>query len=81
MNEQFWIRIIVRVLGAVGMFYVLWHWLHIYHRTGNVHFAHGSLWKLVVEIGLMLLGVYMLRGAPLFVKFISPKDKNGNGQN
>ena len=74
MNERLWITNIIRFIGITGMFYVVRHWFAFYHKYGHVHFNRTGIWKLVAEICLMFIGVYMLRGAPLLVKFISPKD-------
>ena len=77
MKERFWITVFIRVAGLLGMLRVVHHWARLYHvQNGNVHFDRAHFWTLIFEICLMLVGVYMVRGAPLFVRLIAPKDKD-----
>jgi hypothetical protein len=63
----------------LGILYVLRHWAVIYHKTGHIHF--NNWWKLIAECCLILIGIYMISGARLLVKFMTkdsenkPKDK------
>lgn len=84
MNERQIVRIAVRLIGLLGILYVVRHWALIYHRTGHIHFDRGNWWKLIVEICLILIGIYMIMGAPLLMRLITDNDsgpeKSDNNQ-
>jgi hypothetical protein len=76
MNERMIFRVAVRIIGLMGILRVINHWARLYHVTGGVHF--NDPWKLIFEICLILIGVYMVMGGPLIVRLITPKDSEGD---
>ena len=80
------VRLGIRMAGLVGILYVVRHWALIYHRhNGSIHFERGEWWKLVVEICFILVGLYMISGAPLLLRLVTDKepddaDKNSKNQ-
>jgi hypothetical protein len=72
MSERKIFRIAIRIIGLLGILRVVNHWAHIYHVTGGIHFD--DPWKLIFEICLVLIGVYMVTGAPLILNFIVSKE-------
>jgi hypothetical protein len=84
MNERQIISLAIRIIGLLGILYVVKHWAYIYHKTGGIHFepgVWGIWWKFIFECCLILIGVYMVSGARLLIKFMTkdsenkPKDK------
>ena len=73
MSERKILSLAVRVIGLLGILYVVRHWAIIYHKTGNIHFD--NIWKLIFEICLILIGIYMFTGAPLLMRLIADDDK------
>jgi hypothetical protein len=79
MDQRKIFGLVIRIAGLAGLYYVVNHWFHMYHKTGSVHFSEP--WKLLCEILLIPIGLYMIRGAPLFLNFMCPKDDGDeNGQ-
>jgi hypothetical protein len=72
MSERKIFRIAIRIIGLLGILRIVNHWAHLYHVTGGIHFD--DPWKLIFEICLMMIGVYMVTGAPLILNLIVPKD-------
>jgi hypothetical protein len=72
MKELQIIRIVVRFLGLVGLMYVCRHWYAYAHKHGTLFGAHR--WELFFEVLLILLGIFMVLGAPLLLNLIVPKD-------
>ena len=79
MSERLIIRVAIRIIGLLGILYVVRHWAIIYHKTGHIHFDH--LWKLIAEICLVLIGFYMVSGAPWLVKLVCHHDSDPNHKN
>jgi hypothetical protein len=68
-------RLIIRFMGIVGILYVVRHWAHIYHKNnGSIHFKRNEWGQLAAEICLIIIGLYMVRGAPLLVRLITGID-------
>ena len=78
MNERQIIRVAIRIIGLLGILYVVRHWAILYHKTGHIHFDHW--WKLIAEICLILIGIYMITGAPLLLKLVT-HDSDPNHKN
>lgn len=74
MNERQIVSLAIRIIGLLGMFYVVRHWFFIYHKTGHIHFD--NWWKLIAEICLMFIGLYMVSGARLLVRFMTKDSEN-----
>lgn len=72
------IGLVFRIVGLGGILYVVNHLFRVSHRydpplyDGTPHFNEPL--KLIAELGLILIGIYMVCGAPLFMKFIYPDD-------
>lgn len=73
-----------RFVGLLGILYVVNHMSFIWHKsgalfywtkTGTRPYEHG-LWQFIFECGLILIGIYMVCGSPLFMSIIFPKDKS-----
>jgi len=82
MSERVIIRLAIRIIGLLGILYMVRHWAYIYHKTGGIHFepgVWGIWWKFICEVCLVLIGVYMVCGAQLVVNFIC-KDDSKNGE-
>jgi hypothetical protein len=69
-NERAIVSIAIRIVGLVGMMKVIHHWGYQWHRHHTLFGNH--LWELIFELLLMLVGVYMLIGAPLLLQAITP---------
>ena len=81
MSERQIIRLVIRIIGLLGILYVVRHWALIYHRFGHIHFDKANIWKLIVEICLILIGLYMVAGAPLLLKLITDNDSDKTSKN
>ncbi len=79
MSERQIIRVVIRIVGLLGILYVVRHWAFLYHKhNGSIHFEQGEWWKLIAEICLVLIGLYMVAGAPLLLKLIIDNDSDKN---
>jgi hypothetical protein len=72
MKEIQIVRTCMRVLGLVGLMYICRHWYHLGHRQNLLYSNHR--WEFFFEIGLALLGLYMVIGAPGLMQLIVPKN-------
>jgi len=72
MSERKIFRIAIRIIGLLGILRLVNHWAHLYHVTGGIHFD--DPWKLIFELCLFLVGIYMVTGAPFVLNLIVPKD-------
>jgi hypothetical protein len=83
-------RLLLRVIGLVGLAYVCRHIFVLIHKTGSWHLGWllrawdktgrwdpSDVQPLVLELLLIAFGFYLLRGAPLLVKFMYPENTNG----
>lgn len=81
-------RLLLRFIGLVGLLYTCRHMFQMIHKTGSWHMGwliHSwdktGRWDLaearalVLETLLIILGIYLLRGAPLLIKFMYPEGK------
>jgi hypothetical protein len=81
-------RLLLRAVGLIGLLYTCRHIYHMIHKTGSWHMGWlihtwdktgqwdlGEARALVLEILLIIFGIYLLRGAPLLVKFMYPAEK------
>jgi hypothetical protein len=80
MSERQIVRLVIRTMGLLGILYVVRHWAVIYHRTGTIHMFRGEWWKLIAEICLVLIGLYMIAGAPLLLRLVTDKDSDNNSK-
>ena len=82
------IRLAIRLIGLVGLLYTCRHIYVMIHKIGSWHLGWlvqewdrtgradmGEVRALVFEILLILFGLYLLRGAPLVIKFMFPEEK------
>lgn len=74
MKEMQIVRISIRILGLVGLMYVIRHWYAYAHRHGSLLGTHR--WDLLFELLLFLVGVFMVLGTPLLLNIIVPKDED-----
>lgn len=72
MKEKDLVGLAFRLIGLLGMVLVLRHWLRLWHASGSVHFDEPL--KLIVELVLIGAGLYLLRGAPLLMRFAFPQE-------
>lgn len=72
MKEKDIVGLAFRLIGLLGMLLVFRHWLRLWHATGSVHFDEPL--KLIVELVLIAVGLYLLRGAPLLMRFAFPQE-------
>ena len=76
MSERQILSLVIRIIGLLGILYVVRHWAVLYHKTGHIHFD--NIWKLIVEICLILIGLYMFTGAPILMRLITNKNENND---
>ena len=67
-------ELVVRIVGLFGILYVVRYLSRVIHRTGTPHYDHPLF--LIGELGLILIGVYMVFGAPLLMDVLFPKDSD-----
>ncbi|MCX8089837.1 MAG: hypothetical protein N3I86_02730 [Verrucomicrobiae bacterium] len=72
MKEKDIVTLVFRLIGLVGMVLVVRHWLRLWHSGASVHFDEPV--KLIVEVVLIAIGLYLLRGAPLLIRFAFPQE-------
>jgi hypothetical protein len=66
--------LIVRLVGLLGMWYIIRHWAYYWHRHHTLWYSHR--WEMIFEAVLMLFGLYMAIGLPILFDFIAPKDSD-----
>jgi hypothetical protein len=66
------VRIVVRVLGLVGLMYICRHWYHYGHKHSLLYGEHRG--EFFFEIGLAIFGIYMAIGAPGLIQLFVPKN-------
>src|SRR5258706_5353230 len=80
--------VVLRFIGLVGLLYTCRHIYIMIHKTGTWHLGWllsnwdtsgkdhwGELRAFVLEIVLILFGIYLLQGAPKLMKFMYPEEK------
>ena len=70
------VRVAVRIVGLLGIVYVVRHLARLIHKNGSPHLDDPLL--LIGELALILAGFYMLRGAPLIMKFMFPEESDSS---
>jgi hypothetical protein len=72
-----------RFIGLMGVLYVVNHINFCWHKSGSLFRWHKtgmpyehSLWQFIFELGLILIGFYMVFGCPLFMKAMFPEKKS-----
>jgi hypothetical protein len=68
--------IILRVFGLSMTIYSFWSLLTTLSLLGVEGFDTPTVWFFISEIGGLLLGIYLLRGAPHVVHFSYPNERS-----
>jgi len=68
MNSKEWFELFLRIIGVLGIIIIVRHALYL----SPVCPMHGCLFILIKRVIGVLVGLYLIRGAPLLVKFAYP---------
>ena len=68
------IGLVFRLVGLLGILYVVRHLYHVWHRTGSPHLYEPL--RLIFELLLIVIGIYMVCGCPLFMRIVYPDEKS-----
>lgn len=82
MRAEDWFALSLRVIGAVVSIYGMGYLLDsLLFRLGYFNYPESSPnYYVVAGLSYVIVGVFLIRGAPLLVKFAYPHDEDEHGE-